>query len=49
MSGLVATYQHWYGKFLDAIKHFDGLASLGLRLFLAPVLLAAGWEKTDRR
>ena len=45
MSGLVGTYQHWYSKFVDATQHLDGLASLGLRLLLGPVLMAAGWEK----
>ena len=45
MSALISTYQHWYEKGVDAVKHLDGVASLGLRLLLVPVLLAAGWEK----
>ncbi|MCP5181595.1 MAG: DoxX family protein [Pseudomonadales bacterium] len=34
-----------YHHFLNVIRHFDGVASLLLRLILAPVLIAAGWEK----
>jgi uncharacterized membrane protein YphA (DoxX/SURF4 family) len=37
------------GDFYDRVKrllaHFDGVASLALRLILGPVLIAAGWEK----
>lgn len=40
-SGLNAPYERLVGIF----AHFDGLASLLLRLILAPVLIAAGWEK----
>ena len=47
MSGLVATYHHWYEKGIDAVKHLDGVASLLLRLILGPVLIAAGWEKLN--
>lgn len=34
-----------YDRFTDGTRHFDGVASLLLRLILAPVLIAAGWEK----
>jgi len=35
----------WYDRGVQFVKHFDGAASLMLRLILAPVLIAAGWEK----
>ena len=34
-----------YDRALVLVKHFDGLASLLLRLILGPVLIASGWEK----
>jgi uncharacterized membrane protein YphA (DoxX/SURF4 family) len=34
-----------YERLLGVFAHFDGLASLLLRLILGPVLIAAGWEK----
>ena len=34
-----------YDRLLGIFAHFDGLASLLLRLILGPVLIAAGWEK----
>ena len=34
-----------YDRVTGFLTHFDGLASLTLRLILAPVLIAAGWEK----
>jgi uncharacterized membrane protein YphA (DoxX/SURF4 family) len=34
-----------YDQLLGILAHFDGLASLLLRLILGPVLIAAGWEK----
>ncbi|GGI84517.1 HvfX family Cu-binding RiPP maturation protein [Shewanella gelidii] len=34
-----------YQKFLDITKHLDGLAPLALRLYLAPVLIQAGYNK----
>ena len=36
-----------YDRLVGAFSHFDGLASLLLRLILAPVLIAAGWEKLN--
>lgn len=41
LSGIDTLYQALIGWF----RHFDGLASLLLRLILAPVLIGAGWEK----
>ncbi len=35
----------WYDRGVQLVKHFDGAASVMLRLILAPVLIAAGWEK----
>lgn len=32
-------------KLLDGLSHFDGLAPLALRLYLAPVLMQAGYNK----
>ena len=34
-----------HDRFVSAVGHFDGVASILLRLILAPVLIAAGWEK----
>ncbi|OEG72091.1 hypothetical protein BEL05_03605 [Shewanella colwelliana] len=34
-----------YRQFLTAVKHSDGLAALGIRLYLAPVLMQAGYNK----
>ncbi len=34
-----------YDRFTGIAAHFDGVASLLLRLILGPVLIAAGWEK----
>ena len=45
MNTLVENFNHGYDKVLLWLKHCDGLVSIGLRLILAPVLIAAGWEK----
>ncbi len=34
-----------YEKFKHGLSHLDGVASILLRLILAPVLIGAGWEK----
>ncbi len=34
-----------YDRAVEIARHFDGVASLLLRLILGPVLMAAGWEK----
>ncbi|MEC4725777.1 DoxX family protein [Shewanella sp. D64] len=34
-----------YQKFVDQLKHFEGIAPLALRLYLAPVLMQAGYNK----
>ncbi|MGX9463261.1 HvfX family Cu-binding RiPP maturation protein [Shewanella sp. A14] len=41
MQGLIGLYQ----TFLLVIKQLQGLAALGLRLYLAPVLMQAGYNK----
>ena len=45
MAALIATYNRLYDFGVNIIQHLDGVASLALRLFLAPVMLASGWEK----
>ncbi len=42
---IVTTVRGLYDKVFYALGHFDGVASLLMRLILAPVLIAAGWEK----
>ena len=44
-AGLLDRASELYDRLLGVFKHFDGLASLLLRLILGPVLIAAGWEK----
>ena len=36
-----------YKKFTHTISHFDGIAPLLLRLYLAPVFIQAGWNKLN--
>lgn len=45
MSTITARAGDWYGRLVDAMGHFDGVASLLMRLILGPVLILAGWEK----
>ncbi len=44
-AGLLGRASALYERLLGLVAHFDGLASLLLRLILGPVLIAAGWEK----
>ena len=44
-TGLIGRAGVLYDRLLSILAHFDGLASLLLRLILGPVLIAAGWEK----
>ena len=44
-AGLTGRAGNLYDGLLGIFAHFDGLASLLLRLILGPVLIAAGWEK----
>ncbi|NHO64344.1 DoxX family protein [Aestuariicella hydrocarbonica] len=34
-----------YERGLSALKHFDGLGPLALRLYLGPIFVLAGWKK----
>lgn len=42
---LAHTLIHLHQSGINRIRHFDGLAPLLLRLYLAPVLIQAGWNK----
>lgn len=44
-ASLVGRASEVYERLLSIFAHFDGFASLLLRLILGPVLIAAGWEK----
>lgn len=46
-TNLLLTAPHLYHRLFTAVKHLDGVASLALRLILAPVLIAAGWTKLN--
>jgi uncharacterized membrane protein YphA (DoxX/SURF4 family) len=39
------TLSRLYQQFLNVIKHTEGLAALSLRIYLAPVLMQAGYNK----
>jgi uncharacterized membrane protein YphA (DoxX/SURF4 family) len=45
MSSLVVGTRTAYQRFTSIITPFDGLAPLLLRLYLAPVMIQAGWNK----
>lgn len=45
MNTVIDTVGFWYDRLGNFLQHFDGFASLLLRLILGPVLIAAGWEK----
>ena len=45
MQPIIATAANWHGRLAAVAARLDGLASLLLRLILAPVLIYAGWEK----
>lgn len=38
---------HFYQSFLQRLHHFDGIPSLLLRLYLAPIFIMAGLSKTQ--
>ena len=42
---LTATLSSIHQKFVDTLQHIDGLGPLLLRLFLAPIMIQAGWTK----
>ena len=41
----IETMTSFYHRLRGILQHFDGVASILLRLILAPVLIGAGWEK----
>lgn len=45
MQPIIATAGAWHDRLVAWAGRFDGVASLLLRLILAPVLIYAGWEK----
>jgi putative oxidoreductase len=45
MQRLLDWHDHAVWRVKDLLGHLDGVASLALRLILAPVLIVAGWEK----
>lgn len=45
MSSLIASTAQWYDRAVHYLSHLDGVASILIRLILAPVLIGAGWEK----
>ena len=45
MNQLVNTFGEIYDRVFSWVSHLDGVVSIILRLILAPVLIAAGWEK----
>ena len=45
MQELLSASTRIYGRAVAGVKHFDGLASLLIRLIVGPVLIASGWEK----
>jgi len=47
MDHIVEVAGDGYDRLIRFFQHFDGLASVLLRLILAPVLITAGWEKIN--
>lgn len=45
MNSIISFYNTVHQVFFSRIKYLDGLAPLLLRLFLAPIMIAAGWHK----
>ena len=45
MNTILETASAGYERLISFFSHFDGVASLLLRLILGPVLIGAGWEK----
>ncbi len=45
MNDMIGTLSNLYDKVFAWASHLDGVASIILRLILAPVLIGAGWEK----
>ncbi|NKB99753.1 MAG: DoxX family membrane protein [Pseudomonadales bacterium] len=47
MNSTTNTIADLYDRAVGLLVHFDGVASILLRLILAPVLIGAGWEKIN--
>ena len=45
MPALLATVNGYYDVVVERLRSFDGIAPLLLRLYLAPVMIQAGWNK----
>ena len=45
MPEILSTMARLYDRALGLVKHFDGVASILIRLIVGPVLIASGWEK----
>ena len=45
MDTIMETAGYWYDRLTGILNHFDGVASLMMRLILGPVLIGAGWGK----
>ncbi len=45
MANLIQTIEQTYDRGVSIIQHGDGIVTLMIRLILAPVMIAAGWEK----
>ena len=45
MDTIMETAGYWYDRLTGILNHFDGVASLLMRLILGPVLIGAGWGK----
>ena len=45
MNSLVTLYQNVHRAVFSPLQYLDGVAPLLLRLYLAPVMIAAGWHK----
>ena len=45
MSAIIDSFTSIYDRLVHFSRHFDGVASLLIRLILGPVMIAAGWEK----
>lgn len=45
MGAMMRLYNRIYDMVVGVAEHLDGVASLAMRLYLAPVLIAAGWHK----
>ena len=45
MNTITTAAATWYARLVGLAGHFDGVASIAMRLILGPVLILAGWEK----